>query len=156
MIEIRKCEIKDVEQLREANKTDSFTQYGFEEFINQPECKERCFAAFDDEKAVAFMLTDIVENKERIYTALVNPKYRQQRIMTHLFREILNDMAKCNKNEIFLNVRDHKKGNISAYLMGGFKEIKRTPNYYGNGDTAVRMEFNLKTYKNYLEKKKQR
>jgi len=152
-MEIRKCELSDIERLENANQSDSFMQYNFEGFINQPECDKRCLVALDGNKAVGFMLTDIADNKERIYTSLVRPDYRRQRVMTRLFREILNDMAKCNKNEVFLNVRSHKKDNIGAYKLGGFKETERIPDYYGNGDTAVRMEYNLKKYRNYLKKR---
>ena len=121
--------MEDIEALEDANRSDQFTQYGFEGFIDQEECEERCVLAEDEngDEVMGFMLTDTNRGSERIYTSLVRPEHRRKRIMTSLFRHVLGDMAKCELPKIVLNVRDHKVGNIKAYKMGGFKEIRRIP-----------------------------
>jgi ribosomal-protein-alanine N-acetyltransferase len=75
----------------------------------------------------------------RVYTIDVDKKYRCIGIGRILLLELLKGLkaAKCKK--CFLEVKMDNAGAISLYEKAGFEKLYTIPDYYSNGDHAIKM-----------------
>ncbi len=83
------------------------------------------------------------EETGRIFSFAVRPEYRNRGIGGALLREIINIFGKIGVSKIILEVRSGNVMAIKFYERHGFYKVGISENYYGDGEDAVLMEFDL-------------
>lgn len=77
---------------------------------------------------------------ERLYSLAVAPEARGSGVGGALLDHLLDRALRRGARGMRLEVREDNGAAIGLYRSRGFRETGRTPGYYADGATAVRME----------------
>ncbi|HET6248656.1 MAG TPA: N-acetyltransferase [Tepidisphaeraceae bacterium] len=75
----------------------------------------------------------------RIYSLVVDPNHRGQKIGQKLMAALLRELARRGAKRIYLEVEESNHGAIRLYEQLGFKIVKPLHHYYGRGKHGVHM-----------------
>ncbi|HHT9154543.1 MAG: GNAT family N-acetyltransferase [Planctomycetes bacterium] len=75
----------------------------------------------------------------RIYTFCVKKDYRLKGIGTSLLQRLERECQRRGVSNLVLEVGEDNSSALRFYKRNGFVEFSRTPGYYTDGTTAVRM-----------------
>jgi [ribosomal protein S18]-alanine N-acetyltransferase len=78
-----------------------------------------------------------------IHKIAVDPLYRRQGIAGILMKEVLDFSARILAEEIYLEVRPSNLPARNFYVLLGFREVGRRPQYYADGEDALVMSLFL-------------
>lgn len=73
----------------------------------------------------------------------VDPLYRRRGIARLLMAEVLDFSARIQAEEIFLEVRPSNLPARNFYVLLGFRDVGRRPQYYADGEDALVMSLFL-------------
>lgn len=73
----------------------------------------------------------------------VDPLYRRRGIARLLMKEVLDFSARIQAEEIFLEVRPSNLPARNFYVLLGFRDVGRRPQYYADGEDALVMSLFL-------------
>lgn len=76
-----------------------------------------------------------------IIAIAVNSNYRNMHVGSLLLEKTINIILSNNINNIGLEVRKSNISAINFYLKHGFVKIREEENYYGDGETAIIMNY---------------
>lgn len=77
----------------------------------------------------------------RIYSLVVDPAHRGQRIGQTLMAALMKALASRGVGRVYLEVEKANLGAISLYEQLGFQTIKPLRHYYGRGSHGVTMRY---------------
>ncbi len=93
-------------------------------------------------KVVAYALVFVpaLPRPARLYSIAVSEAFRGRKIALLLMQEALSQSAKLGYQSMRLEVRASQHATQAFYAKLGFAEIKKIPEYYQDGEEAIRME----------------
>ena len=83
------------------------------------------------------------ENQGHIISIAVDKNYRRLKAGTRLLVKAISILSLLKIDTIYLEVNENNTGAIEFYKSFKFKEDRRVPNYYTNGDGAIVMYLSL-------------
>lgn len=90
-------------------------------------------------RTVGYVMGEVHPRGAEIVSLAVSPAHRGRGIGRRLMRKLLRRLENAGIVRVFLMVREGNTGAISLYRSLGFRRIRRVPEYYGDGETAIRM-----------------
>ncbi len=126
---IRKGQKEDLETIKDISsislKSILPIKY-FEKFL------DNTIVAVENGKIVGFLIF----KKENVMNFAVHPEFRKKNIGKKLIQELMKKYR-----TIRLRARENNKNTIDFLDKLGFKQKRRTEQYYSNGDNAIEMEW---------------
>ena len=149
---IRNASINDVDEILEIESEsfiDPWKKENLEsEFQTNPFA--RILVAELNNKVIGFIIYYITFNSSKIAQSAVKKEYRKQGVGEALMNEMINLIISNNKllkdekeieenfiETMTLEVRESNTKAINLYKKLGFKELRKKPGYYKDGETAL-------------------
>ncbi len=79
----------------------------------------------------------------RLYSLVVRPELRGQGVGFRLVTSAMVAATELGRRRLRLEVRADNPPAIELYRRMGFRQVARIPEYYGDGETAIRFETQL-------------
>lgn len=96
-----------------------------------------------NEKVVGYVIGRVVDEKGKISSIAVDPKYRREGIGYQLAAYILNYFKEKKVKQVQVEVRTTNQGSIKFFKSFHFQIAKTLKKYYRDGEDAYLMEFFL-------------
>ncbi len=149
---IRNASINDIDEILEIESEsfiDPWKKENLEsEFQTNPFA--RILVASLNNKVIGFIIYYITFNSSTIAQIAVKKEYRKQGVGEALMNEMINVIISSNKllkdekeieenfiETMTLEVRESNTKAINLYKKLGFKELRKKPGYYKDGETAL-------------------
>lgn len=83
-----------------------------------------------DNRLVAFAITQLVLDEATLFNIAVDPAYQRQGLGRELLTTLIDQLEAKDINTLWLEVRDSNQGAITLYQSLGFNEVSMRHNYY--------------------------
>lgn len=90
-------------------------------------------------RTIGYVMGELHPRGAEVVSLAVAPGYRNRGIGRRLMRRLLNRMERGGIVRVFLMVREGNTAAIALYRSLGFRRVRRVPEYYGDGECAIRM-----------------
>jgi ribosomal-protein-alanine N-acetyltransferase len=90
-------------------------------------------------RTVGYIMGEYNARGAEVISLAVAPSYRNRGIGRRLLRRLLLRLERNGVVRVFLMVREGNDVAIALYRSLGFRRIRRVPEYYGDGEAAIRM-----------------
>lgn len=90
-------------------------------------------------RTVGYVMGELHSRGAEVVSLAVAPAYRNRGIGRRLMRRLLIRMERTGVVRTFLMVREGNTTAISIYRSLGFRRVRRIPEYYSDGEAAIRM-----------------
>lgn len=90
-------------------------------------------------RTVGYVMGEYNPRGAEVISLAVAPAYRSRGIGRRLLRRLLLRLERNGVVRVFLMVRESNDVAIALYRSLGFRRVRRVPEYYGDGETAIRM-----------------
>ncbi|MDZ7637620.1 MAG: ribosomal protein S18-alanine N-acetyltransferase [Bryobacterales bacterium] len=90
-------------------------------------------------RTVGYVMGELHSRGAEVVSLAVAPAYRNRGIARRLMRRLLLRMERNGIVRVFLMVREGNEAAIALYRSLGFRRVRRIPEYYGDGECAIRM-----------------
>lgn len=94
-------------------------------------------------RTVGYAMGELHPKGAELISLAVTPSYRNRGIGRKLLRRLLLRLERNGIGRVFLMVRETNESAIRLYRGFGFRRIRRVPEYYADGETAIRMRLEL-------------
>ncbi|BDC35482.1 ribosomal protein S18-alanine N-acetyltransferase [Candidatus Methanoliparum sp. LAM-1] len=146
---IRQFSINDFPEVR-ALELDAFNEDNSMYYIELYQFfPDSFYVATVNNKVVGFVVGLIVERVGRIFSLAVLRDYRGSGIGKALLEKIIDVLEKKEVKKIRLEVRENNEVAKRLYKSMNFKEVGIIPYYYKDGGSAIVMEREGLSWKNY-------
>jgi len=146
-IKIRPATPADLQQLlnleNECFNYDRLSQRSFKHFLKTSSASLLVSEANDTLTGYGLVLFHRGTSLARIYSLAVDPVHAGQGIGTELMNALETAAIEADNIFIRLEVAENNTIALQLYTNRGYKTTDKIPNYYENGETAIRMERNL-------------
>ncbi|PTD94653.1 ribosomal-protein-alanine N-acetyltransferase [archaeon SCG-AAA382B04] len=132
------------EDLIEILKLESqvFGKNGFNtrHFIYLTKNYEYFYVAKENGEVIGYILGGKINQKEfKLISLAVQPQHQGKKVGTKLLKKFLKNIKKEHPYLISLEVRKSNQKAKKFYKKFGFKEVRKKPDYYQNGEDAILM-----------------
>jgi ribosomal-protein-alanine N-acetyltransferase len=118
--------------------------YNREMFLDlHHKCGELFFVARWAAEIAGYATSCLERGGGEIVSIAVDPRLRRHGIGRALMRQTLRALAVAGAEFVSLAVRESNAGAIAFYDSFGFERVRRVPDYYHDGEAAVRMKLRL-------------
>jgi [ribosomal protein S18]-alanine N-acetyltransferase len=133
---------KELEQILEIdalcfNSYDAYTVEDYRRWYGYN--PDLCLVAIIDGRVAGDMLTKIVAEKAELGSMATHPDYRRLGVGVALLDETVRRVMSYGISIIDLEVRKTNFGGFNFWKKMGFRETGETPEFYGDGETAINM-----------------
>lgn len=90
-------------------------------------------------RTVGYVMGEYNAHGAEVISLAVAPSYRNRGIGRRLLRRLLLRLERNGVVRVFLMVRESNEAAIRLYRSLGFRRVRRVPEYYSDGETAIRM-----------------
>lgn len=90
-------------------------------------------------RTVGYVMGELHPRGAEVISLAVAPAFRKRGIGRRLMRRLLIRMERTGIVRVFLMVREGNAAAISLYRSMGFRRVRRIPEYYSDGEAAIRM-----------------
>lgn len=90
-------------------------------------------------RTVGYVMGELHPRGAEVVSLAVAPPYRNRGVGRRLMRRLLIRMERTGIVRVFLMVREGNAAAIALYRSLGFRRVRRVPEYYGDGEAAIRM-----------------
>ncbi|MCX9078212.1 MAG: ribosomal protein S18-alanine N-acetyltransferase, partial [Candidatus Methanoperedens sp.] len=90
-------------------------------------------------RTIGYVMGEPHPRGAEVISLAVSPRYRNRGVGRRLMRRLLIRMERTGIVRVFLMVREGNAAAISLYRSLGFRRVRRVPEYYGDGEAAIRM-----------------
>jgi ribosomal-protein-alanine N-acetyltransferase len=139
---VRMAIVEDLNSLFELEQqfgAEAFTKKALRRFLSKG--KNQCYIFEDNFGGIigsAIVLRRKGSEKARLYSFIIDEKYRNQGVGRQYLRVVLEDVAK-KAASITLEVSERNLSAIRMYQSCGFEEVDWLEGYYKDGSAAIKM-----------------
>ncbi len=90
-------------------------------------------------RTIGYVMGEPHPRGAEVVSLAVAPRYQNRGVGRRLMRRLLIRMERTGIVRVFLMVRESNAAALSLYGSLGFRRVRRVPEYYGDGETAIRM-----------------
>ena len=90
-------------------------------------------------RTIGYVMGELQPRGAEVISLAVSPRYRKCGVGRGLMRRLLLRMERTGIVRVFLMVREGNAAAVSLYRSLGFRRVRRVPEYYGDGEAAIRM-----------------
>lgn len=113
-------------------------------FFNQMGSKENIMVIEYDNEVIGFIGTqEVSDNKIYIWNLGVSPSFKKFGLATVLIQDLIKRSKENSLSQVFLEVAHDNLAAINLYKKLGFSEISKQENYYSEGSSSLRFEYNF-------------
>lgn len=113
-------------------------------FFNQMGPKEKITVIEYDNEVIGFIGTqEVSDNKIYIWNLGILPLFRKFALATVLIQDVIKRSKENSLSQVFLEVAHDNLAAINLYKKLGFSEISKQENYYSEGSSSLRFEYNF-------------
>lgn len=121
-------DISQVAAIEAASFSMPWSQQAFAESLAMPEAI--FLTAETDDVVVGYIGCYLTAGEGEITNVAVAPTYRRRGIAETLLKEMLDELAKKEASQVFLEVREYNEAAIALYEKCGFARIGMRKNFY--------------------------
>lgn len=119
--------------------------YDREMFLDlHTKCGELFFVARWGSEIAGYATSCVERGGGEIVSIAVDPRLRRHGIGRALMRQTLRAFTAAGVETVSLAVREGNAAAIAFYDSFGFERVRRLPDYYHDGEAAVRMRLRLR------------
>lgn len=104
-----------------------------------------CFWKAKDQQVLSFIFgeVNVVDKSFEIFKVVTVPEARRQRLASELFHSLCEYCSDQGIEKILLQVASNNLPAIKTYNLWGFGRLREMKNYYGDGQDAIELMFQL-------------
>lgn len=94
-------------------------------------------------RAIGYALAEPIPFGAEVVSIAVSARFRGRGVGRRLMQRLLLRLQRQGIPRVFLMVREDNQPAINLYRSLGFRRLRRVPEYYSDGETAIRMRFDF-------------